>query len=252
MLYPNMPPITHEYLTHFGSQAIERFGSRARYFESFSAKNVNRISIGMYGELVVHLIAVAQTTVRLVVELQEWVESRPQTGSELSDRIAQAGWDLAVQSLQNCVRIAEIDQSQKLIEIAYVIGEKVVSLAGFEVAKTIFEVAKALTDSKHLWSLLDAEQVTTGRFLLEFDLFAMTGLAAAQYAVAQVHALTRPRNLLDSSSISLEESGRIAMREAKELVVERVRDARQAAAAEGATFWVRFPEDGLWADAPTF
>jgi len=247
-----MAPISHEYITDFGSHALEQFSKKTRNFASLSEKYASRITSGIYAECTVHLLALATTTENLVGELQLWANSHRETDHELSNTIAQTSWDLAVQSLQNCVRIAEVDRSKQLIDLAQVIAEKAASLAGLEAVKLLFDAANALRDSGHVWRILDADQVTTGQILLELDLFAMSALAGSQYAVAQVHALTQPRNLLDPISISLEASGRTAMNEAKQFVVERVRDARRNILEAGAKLWIRFPEEGLWADAPPF
>jgi len=150
------------------------------------------------------------------------------------------------------VSLIEVDRSKQIIELGYVIAQKIASLAGFEAAKTLFEIADALQESKHLSGLLNVDQTTAGQVLLEFDLFTMTTLACSQYAVAHVHVLTQPEGLADSSDMAMEEAGRKVLHEAKRFVAERVRQARQSLSEAGARFWIRFPEDGMWAGAPQF
>jgi hypothetical protein len=147
------------------------------------------------------------------------------------------------------VKCAQVDKTEQLLELAYVIVEKAASLAGFEMVKTIFEIANALKESNKISHLLTADQLTAAEVFLEFDLFLMTVLASSQLAVAQVHALTRPQDLFDAS---IEEAGRKLMSESKQFVAERVRQARRVMAEEGAKSHILFHEDGMWVDAPTF
>jgi hypothetical protein len=246
-----MAPISHEYITDFGVRSINQFHEKFRWFDSFSSKHVSRIGSALYLEGGIHILAITKTIADLVQELKLWAGSYRKSDREQSNEVTQFAWDRSVQALHECVRLSEVDKTKQLVELAYVIADKVVSLAGLELAKTIFEIANAVKESKNVSHLLNADQVTAAEILLEFDLFSMTVLTSSQLAVAQVHALTRPQNLFDGSD-SMEEAGRKVMSESKEFVVERVRQARRDVAEGGAKSWILFPEDGMWVDAPTF
>jgi hypothetical protein len=109
------------------------------------------------------------------------------------------------------------------------------------------EIAKGLAEGRAILNIGHGEVPKARRFLVEFEAFMTSVLAASQLASAQVHGLTKP---IDISGLQHDEATVKVMSRAKAFVIEKVTEARQNVAG-GKTF-VGFPPDGFWIGTPAF
>jgi hypothetical protein len=254
-------------LVQHGRRAEKTFRKRFDKLEPLSKNTSSRLAVSINAEISAHLNATIATYIELHKELSQWVstakieELEPldlhstkvkglKALAQQTDKIHQKTneilWGFAVGALETCVKVAEVNETKELLELAEVIASKTAALFGSEYVKLIFETISAIREGKSAWSIRSREFRNAGKVLAALELFMMSSLAANQYAVARVHSLTRPRSDL-ALKISREELARIEMGDAKKFVATKVIQARN-----GIEVWLRFPKDGFWDDAPTF
>jgi hypothetical protein len=190
----------------------------------------------------------------LTLELLVWT-GRYRESNDLSNQIARVGFDLAIASLDGCIRLLAVDRTEQVLELAKVILDKSVSLSGGEGLKLLYDALKAPSEIHDVLNSGRASRKTTAKTLSEIELFTATALFSTQYAVAQVRALTDPISE-PVSRLPLNEGGRIVMHNAKQVVVRYLLEARrelaarQEAAEKGSSeSCVLFPIEGLWPGA---
>ena len=233
-------------LRKLSERAGNNWMRRAKYLESFGSKTPNRIATDIYAESAVHLLTLSTVTVILIEELRDWYATKRPEATGVGESIERTGFQLALQSLEECVELMGVDQTKQLIEISYSIGKSVSKLFGGDIAILIFESAEALRDSGRLFSMKVAEPRTASKFLLELDLFMMTALASCQHAAAQVHAISQPLAL---DGLTFEEGSRAAADRAKAFVVAKLKECRGQIRNTAPGNLLEFPEDGFWSDA---
>ncbi|MGA2217323.1 MAG: hypothetical protein ABSG51_04505 [Terracidiphilus sp.] len=218
-----------------------------RYFSVLTEnERPGRISLPLMTECCIHAIAFGQIAADLAKELLVWDLAH---GAEPLTPTEQVGWDLAVKSLDHCVKAMQIDQTGQFFEAGVVILNGVFALTGADWIVKTLDFLKTLNDS---WDIPTKDLKTTSKFLDQFDLFMMIGLLASQYAVMQVNALTHP---LDDFMLGLP----LAFRAKKALgesqarvsgvVLDVRRDFDQNIEHSGGKFLVYFPTRGMWPDA---
>jgi len=257
-------------LRNLAECAQAKFGNRLERLDPISKNNPSRLAVSIYAESMVHLNVTAATFNALYRELLQWVsemdhhapdllaEPAPgDVGEATQQAIEQARkihgavdemtWNLAIHSLERCVEVAGVSEMKEFLELARLIAEKTARLFGWEYVNLAIELIKMIEESEETWNIRDIEARKAGKVLAALELFMYSTLEASQYAVAQVHSLTRAESRIDFDK-SLDEGGRCAMGQAKAFVMEKVAQARRGMPDS----WLRFPQDGFWLEAPTF
>jgi hypothetical protein len=242
-------------LNRLANRVRESFSERLKKLDAFSENNPSRMVFSVYAEVSAHQNATIATCMELYKELSHLVATTNAEGEkvkglghqvqDIHKTIDATVWTLAIQALETCVAVAKLSEAKELLELAWLIADKSASLFGGEYVKLVFELITAIREGKDARNIRDEEARKAGVFLAELELFMWSSLAANQYAVAQIHRLTRPT--IDSGSKSREEREKMVGDEARNFVSEKIRQARGEAKV-----WMRFPEDGFWIDAPPF
>jgi hypothetical protein len=185
----------------------------------------------------------------LVGDLQQWAGSYRESENSQSNRISQQSWNSAMEGLEHCVRIAEVDRTAQLLELGWVILRSASSLWGSTLVKDWTDALEALRDIHESVHIPKTDLETASATLFELEVFLGSALFTAQHAVVRVTALTKSPTSFDSS---LESLARQAMEEARAVVVREVRQARSffreevTVPGQPTLFGIQFPEEGLW------